>query len=59
MTRRAYESDAAKIEDVDHLDDLVQDKRESWRQNSGRARRRQRRYKNRLVREHLKKDHDE
>ena len=59
MTRRAYESDAAKIEDVDHLDDLVQDKREGWRQNSGRARRRQRRYKSRLVREHLKKDYDE
>ena len=59
MTRRAYESDAAKIEDVDHLDDLVQDRREDWRQNSGRARRRQRRCKNRLVREHLKKDYDE
>ena len=31
MTRRTYESDAAKIEDVDDLNDLVQDKREGWR----------------------------
>ena len=31
MVRRTYESDAAKIEDVDDLDDLVADKREAWR----------------------------
>ena len=58
MTRRTYESDAAKIEDVDDLDDLVQDKREGWRQNSDKARRRQRRYKNRLTREFLKMVHN-
>ena len=56
MTRRTYESDAAKIKDVDDLDDLVQDKRECWRQNSDKARRRQRRYKNGLTREFLKMD---
>ena len=27
MVRRTYEADAAKIEDVDDLDDLVADKR--------------------------------
>ena len=47
MVRRTYESDAAKIENVDDLDDLVADKREAWRANSDKARRRQRRYKKR------------
>ena len=28
MVKRTYEADAAKIEDVDDLDDLVADKRE-------------------------------
>ena len=56
MTRRTYESNPEKIEDVDDLDDLVQNKREGWRQNSDKARRRQRRYKNRLAREFLKMD---
>ena len=45
MVRRTYESDAAKIESVDDLDDLVADKREAWRATSDNARRRQRRYK--------------
>ena len=49
MVRRTYESDAAKIEDVDDLDDLVADKREAWRATSDNARRRQRRYKKRLT----------
>ena len=49
MVRRTYESDAAKIEDVDDLDDLVADKREAWRATSDKARRRQRRYKKRLT----------
>ena len=49
MVRRTYESDAAKIEDVDDLDDLVADKREAWRATSDNARRRQRRYKKRLI----------
>ncbi len=49
MVRRTYESDAAKIEDVGDLDDLVADKREAWRATSDKARRRQRRYKKRLT----------
>ena len=49
MVRRICESDVAKIEDVDDLDDLVADKRESWRATSDNARRRQRRYKKRLT----------
>ena len=57
MVRRTYESDAAKIEDVDDLDDLVADKREAWRATSDNARRRQRRYKKRLTNELLRMDH--
>lgn len=49
MVRRTYESDAARIENVDDLDDLVADKREAWRATSDKARRRQRRYKKRLT----------
>ena len=49
MVRRTYESDAAKIEDVEDLDDLVADKREAWRATFDTARRRQRRYKKRLT----------
>ena len=49
MVRRTYESDAAKIEDVNDLDNLVADKREAWRATSDNARRRQRRYKKRLT----------
>ena len=37
MVRRTYETDAAKIEDVDDLDDLVADKREAWRATSNKA----------------------
>ena len=57
MTRRTYEADAEQIETVDDLDDLVQDKREGWRANSSNARRRQRRYKKRLINELLRMDH--
>ena len=57
MTRRTYEADAEQIETVDDLDDLVQDKREGWRANSSKARRRQRRYKKRLMNELLSMDH--
>ena len=49
MVRRTYESDAAKIESVDDIDKLVTDKREVWRANFDKARRRQRRYKKRLT----------
>ena len=51
MARRTHEADAELIETVDDLEELVQDKRKSWRANSSKARRRQRRYKNRLTHE--------
>ena len=51
MARRTREADAELIETVDDLEKLVQDKRESWRANASKARRRQRRYKNRLTNE--------
>ena len=51
MARRTHEADAELIETVDDLEELVQDKRKSWRANSSKARRRQRRYKNRLTNE--------
>ena len=57
MTRRTYEADAEHIETADDLDDLVHDKREGWRANSSKARRRQRRYKKRLTNELLRMDH--
>ena len=43
MTRRSYEADAEHIETANDLDDLGHDKREGWRANSSKARRRQRR----------------
>ena len=57
MTRGTYEADAEHIETADDLDDLVQDKREGWRANSSKARRRQRRYKKRLTNELLRMDY--
>ena len=59
MVRRTYESDAAKIEDVGDLDDLVADKREAWRATSDKARRRQRRYKKRLTNRLVRQDYFE
>ena len=59
MVRRTYELDAAKIENVDDLDDLVADKREAWRANSDKARRRQRRYKKRLTNRLVRQDYFE
>ena len=55
MAKRTYESDAQYVETVDDLDDIVQDKREGWRQTNSKARRRQRRYKKRLTRELAKR----
>ena len=49
MTRRTYEKDAQNIEVADDLSKIVKDKRLSWRSNSSKARRRQRRYENRLA----------
>jgi len=54
MAKRTYESDAQYVETVDDLDDIVQDKREGWRQTNSKARRRQRRYKKRLTHELVK-----
>ena len=57
MVRRTYESDAAKIESVDDIDELVADKREVWRANFDKARRRQRRYKKRLTNRLIRQDY--
>ena len=59
MARRTYGADAEYIETADDLDDLVQDKRESWRANSSKARRRQRRYKKRLTHELIRNDYSQ
>jgi len=56
MARRTREADAELIETVDDLEELVQDKRQNWRANSVKARRRQRRYKNRLTQELMRVD---
>ena len=54
MSRRTYENDADFVEVADDLENLVADKRISWRASATKARRRQRRYKNRLTYEILK-----
>ena len=54
MSRRTYEKDANFVEFADDLETLVTDKRISWRASATKARRRQRRYKNRLTYEILK-----
>ena len=59
MARRTYGADAEYIETADDLDDLVQDKRESWRANSSKARRRQRRYKKRVTHELIRNDYSQ
>ena len=51
MSRRTYESDGLNIETADDVDELVADKRQGWRANVAKARRRQRRYKKRLTNE--------
>ena len=56
MARRTREADSELIETLDDLEELVQDKRESWRANASKARRRQRRYKNRLTNELARMD---
>ena len=49
MPRRTYEKDVNFVEVADDLENLVADKRISWRASATKARRRQRRYKNRLT----------
>ena len=56
MARRTREADAELVETVDDLEEFVQDKRQNWRANSVKARRRQRRYKNRLTQELMRVD---
>lgn len=51
MPRRTFEADAVRVERASDLDELVHDKREGWRANRAKARRRQRRYKKRLTNE--------
>ena len=58
MSKRTYEKDGLKIEIARDLDDLVVDKRESWRANSSKASQRQRRYKKRLTKQIIQRDKD-
>ena len=55
MTKRTYEKDAIEVDLAADFEMLVKDKREEWRANNKKARQRQRRYKNRLTKEILKK----
>ena len=58
MSKRTYEKDGLKIEIARDLDDLVVDKRESWRANSSKANQRQRRYKKRLTKQIIQRGKD-
>jgi len=49
MPRRTHLEDIAHVNDADDLETIVKDKREQWRANNAKARRRQRRYKNKLT----------
>ena len=49
MPKRTSPKDARFVETADDLDDVVTDKREGWRGAPAKARRRQRRYKKRLL----------
>ena len=52
--KRTYENSAVQIEIADDLETLVSDKRLGWRASPSKARRRQRRYENRMINEILK-----
>lgn len=49
MPRRTSLKDAEHIDDAGDIECMVSDKRQGWRANAATARRRQRRYKKRLV----------
>jgi hypothetical protein len=49
MPRRTSLKDAEHIDDASDIEDVVSDKRQGWRANAATARRRQRRYKKRIV----------
>ena len=53
MTKRTTYKDIQNINYASDLEEFVVDKRECWRANSAKARRRQRRYKNLLTQIHL------
>ena len=52
--KRTYENNAIQIEIADDLETFVSDKRLLWRASPSKARRRQRRYKNRMINEIFK-----
>lgn len=54
MPKRTSPADADEIGAADDLQHLVKDKREAWRANSSKARRRQRRYTGLLTRQLLR-----
>ncbi len=47
--KRTYEQEVSKFVCANDLEEIVRDKRSLWRANSRKARRRQRRYKNRIA----------
>ena len=49
MTKRTSIKDAKRIDNASDIEDVVSDKRQGWRANAATTRRRQRRYKKRLV----------
>jgi hypothetical protein len=49
MPKRTSLKDAKRIDNASDIEDVVADKRQGWRANAATARRRQRRYKKRLV----------
>ena len=49
MPKRTSPHDARNIEEASDLDEIVTDKRAGWRATPAKARRRQRRYKKRLI----------
>ena len=57
--KRTYENNAIQIEIADDLETLVSDKRLGWRASPSKARRRQRRYKSRMINEILKIERNE
>lgn len=54
MPRRTSPTDAHRIDVADDLQLLVQDKREGWRANGAKARRRQRHYNKLLTQQLIK-----
>ncbi|AEP30738.1 hypothetical protein [Brumicola nitratireducens] len=53
MSKRTSPKDAANVNFANDIDDIVVDKRNQWRANAAKARRRQRRYKRLITQEIL------